>query len=710
MNIECQQCNTHYQISDKKVQGEDRVFKIRCKNCGAIITFNGIAATNDDTAPAAATMDDPSVWYYVKEGQQEGPMSIAELRVARAEGLIDTGTYVWRTGMDDWQPVNSVDELSSLLQEPAMLDQEESTEVPAQDASDGQEHANESSEAVSDNTDSAQADDSAIAETHAADVGYDPDATIIDQPSLDHLDMMEKAAAHEHSANSGGSGESTVIVDEQALESSSDDLFAPRCAEESPVADQDSTLDNLFVGGSSATDAGNRPEQAGSEPEDDDSMVWQRHDNSVLFSLNDSDDSGPAPARKAPQKSEPQDAFAALPQDSGLIDIRSFSKKKKEKAAASVDLFADLAGDSSESDMPAGPLLGAATATSMPVIQRKKGGNGALYAAIAFGVVALAAIGALVFMLVTKDSGPAPTDNAVAKNTASDKQSETAGAKEEAAATSQGTAQKEAQPAAAQPKAAPAAAPSTATQPTTAVQAAPTPAAAGAIQPTSADAAAGTAQPDAVPAQPTTTQPAGAQEPAKAAADGEGATANGEAAAQPAAEAKPKKPLTPAERRKLAERRERLRKQRETKRKADAEAKAAQAAKAKAAQAAAAAKKNPPKVDPNALLKKMGAPPKKPSSTAAAPSSGGAELPAKPTTSQVKKTMRSANGRIRSCVKGAGESGKVIVSFRISPGGSTSGISVSGTSASSCIKSAVAGLRFPKSKQGRSVRFPFSIK
>lgn len=707
MNIECQQCNTHYQISDNKVQGEDRVFKIRCKNCGAIITFNGIAATNDDTAPETATMEDPSVWYYVKEGQQEGPMSIAELRVARAEGLIDTGTYVWRSGMDDWHPVSSVDELSSLLHEPAMLDQDESTEVPAQDATDEQAIASELSEAAPEDSDSVQYDAPETEQTHAADVGYDPAATIIDQPSLDHLDMMEKAEAHERATNTSGSGESTVIVKDQSIERSSDDLFTPRDAEENPAAGQDSTLDNLFVGGSSATDAGNRPEQSGADSQGDDGMVWQRHDNSVLFSLNDSDDSSPAPARKAPQRSQSQDAFAALPQDSGLIDIRSFSKKKKEKAAASVDLFANLAGDGSESDMPAGPLLGATQATSMPVIQRKKGGNGALYAAIAFGVVALAAIGALVFMLVTKESGQPPTDKTVAKNTTSDNKKEPAGAKEAAAAAPQSTTQKAKTPAVAE--AAAAAQPATAAQPTTAAQAG----AAGVAQPSEAEATAGTVQPAAVDAQPTTAQPAGAEEPATAATNGKEGAPSGVAAVQPAEEAKPKKPLTPAERRKLAERRERKRKLRENKRKADAEAKAAQAAKAakaKAAQAAAAAKKNPPKVDPNALLKKMGAPPKKPSNTAAAPSGGDAELPAKPTTSQVKKTMRSANGRIRSCVKGAGESGKVIVSFRISPGGSTSGISVSGTSASSCIKGAVAGLRFPKSKQGRSVRFPFSIK
>jgi predicted Zn finger-like uncharacterized protein len=693
MNIQCEQCKTQYQISDTKVIGKDRVFKIRCKNCSAIITFNGLESREAESNLSDATQTDQAVWYYVKDGQQEGPLSISDLRVARAEGLVDTGTYVWRSGMDDWHPLESVSELGSLLTEPAMLDQDDSTELPSR-ASDN--------DRADHDTEMAATAPTAATTPSSVETAYDPDATMIDQP------LVVEPSGDTKSSVPTEATPPTESVEHENSPATSDDLFTPRDAEEGPALEQDSTLDNLFVGGSSAKDAAALGESSKASPSDSEGMVWQRHDNSVLFSLNDSEDTAPVTTRSAPRKPERQDAFAALPQDSGLIDIRSFSKKKKERAAATGDLFASLAGDGSENEMPTGPLLGAAPTASIPVIQRRKGGGAALYAAIVFGIVALGAIAALVFIVIKKDDPPAattlvanakqdeqPRQQEVASTTGAPKIDEAATKKpakpaeqpKEALAPTQANARKEqaAAPEAAQPEGA--------TEPNTVA----------AIAPESDEVA------------PKSDKNAEVDAKIEAAGDSPAADEAPSTTEKPPEEvAEPKKPRTAAERRRWAKLRERYRKRKaeaNAKAKATAAAKAEKAAAAKAAAAkAAAAKKNPPKVDPNALLKKMGTPPPKPASAASSSSAGGAELPAKPTTSQVKKTMRSGNSRIRSCVKGAGESGKVVVSFRISPGGGTSGISVSGTSAGGCIKGVVRGLRFPKSKQGRSVRFPFSIK
>lgn len=49
--------------------------------------------------------------YYYKEGnQQNGPVSIEELKAAR----IDSGTLVWTEGVEEWMPAGQLEELSFL--------------------------------------------------------------------------------------------------------------------------------------------------------------------------------------------------------------------------------------------------------------------------------------------------------------------------------------------------------------------------------------------------------------------------------------------------------------------------------------------------------------------------------------------------------------------------------------------------------------------
>lgn len=52
-----------------------------------------------------------SSWFFVKDGQRNGPIGRAELDARIAEGAVDTGTLVWRTGMAAWAPAGSVPEL-----------------------------------------------------------------------------------------------------------------------------------------------------------------------------------------------------------------------------------------------------------------------------------------------------------------------------------------------------------------------------------------------------------------------------------------------------------------------------------------------------------------------------------------------------------------------------------------------------------------------
>ena len=52
-----------------------------------------------------------SSWYFVKDGQRNGPIGREELDARIAEGAVDGDTLVWRVGMSAWLPAGTVPEL-----------------------------------------------------------------------------------------------------------------------------------------------------------------------------------------------------------------------------------------------------------------------------------------------------------------------------------------------------------------------------------------------------------------------------------------------------------------------------------------------------------------------------------------------------------------------------------------------------------------------
>jgi uncharacterized RDD family membrane protein YckC len=52
-----------------------------------------------------------SSWYFVKDGQRNGPMRREELDARIAEGVVDGGTLVWRVGLAAWEKASSLPEL-----------------------------------------------------------------------------------------------------------------------------------------------------------------------------------------------------------------------------------------------------------------------------------------------------------------------------------------------------------------------------------------------------------------------------------------------------------------------------------------------------------------------------------------------------------------------------------------------------------------------
>jgi uncharacterized protein DUF4339/uncharacterized protein DUF4190 len=52
-------------------------------------------------------------WYYAANGQQHGPVTLAELRQFLSSGQVPPSSLVWREGMGDWQPAQVLSEFAS---------------------------------------------------------------------------------------------------------------------------------------------------------------------------------------------------------------------------------------------------------------------------------------------------------------------------------------------------------------------------------------------------------------------------------------------------------------------------------------------------------------------------------------------------------------------------------------------------------------------
>jgi predicted Zn finger-like uncharacterized protein len=120
MKIVCDSCAAKYSIADEKVAG--RVFKIRCKKCGAAIVVRGDQGASEaaPAAGAAASFDygGEAVWHAVVDGEQQGPFAPSQLGSMISAGTIGWDAYVWREGFEDWKPAQDIEELVQAIMNP----------------------------------------------------------------------------------------------------------------------------------------------------------------------------------------------------------------------------------------------------------------------------------------------------------------------------------------------------------------------------------------------------------------------------------------------------------------------------------------------------------------------------------------------------------------------------------------------------------------
>jgi hypothetical protein len=75
------------------------------------LSFNSVkclesCALKDIIAPGSSEGVITMNWYYVRDGNQDGPHSDESVQALLRSGSIDARTLVWREGMQDWQPIS----------------------------------------------------------------------------------------------------------------------------------------------------------------------------------------------------------------------------------------------------------------------------------------------------------------------------------------------------------------------------------------------------------------------------------------------------------------------------------------------------------------------------------------------------------------------------------------------------------------------------
>ena len=809
MKLTCEQCGTQYSVSDSKIVGADRVFKIRCKACDAIMNIPGLVSDSGENVTADATSDDPQ-WFYALDGQQVGPVSLQQFEEAVHSGTVAANTYVWRSGMADWKSAHEVPEIAERLQakddasaadglesttdappeeesavanqeepsppagvdtdEPAQQDDVESDEAPAQqddvesdeapteqdelsrtiaddsgftvevtqaaaeeeaiapveddtefDASDttiftmaGTEDDSEPSPAESLETAGetseappAEASDSTAEESEAPDDVDVPAVNEADQPSdpgprrtstIDAigqpLEFEEASMASEESSDEATETDASRDSDDSGPEHTIEQP-SPWAdyneEEEEPKVDTGATLDGLFMGS----------EVGETHNEDDGDMVWERHENSVLFSLGDLDEAPAPPSRRAKGGSPEPSAESDTTVESSLIDIGSFRKKKQSKNSRS-DLFGALTQNEANTSTKTGDSTGFAMSPNsavLPGVRRQKRahfkiGVIAIAAAVLAGIVTAVAI----WMFGDHDAN---TDSKTRARTAST-------AVETAAVTT-----KEPDGPSLTASTAPRGTETTAPSDKGLENAAET-----SDSNVKATAPTETATPED---KPSDAPGESTVAPASEASDDRPDASPAAVVAKADKPTTPPKPLTPKERRearkkakeraeKKREKREKLKVEKAARTTAAEEQRMQIARKKAAAERKKVDKSKAPKTGSD-LNKQLSNLRKKQTNS----STGLGGLPARLTSGQIRRVVRRAYGSVRGCARVAGLTGiRISVKFTINGSGSVGGVAVTGpaagTSANGCVQGAIRRLRFPQFNGSQRVSFPFMIK
>lgn len=700
MKLICESCQTRYSISDDKVRGKNKVFKIKCRSCGETIVVKGIeeGQSSDEqheddattVAPAPSAMEDGTDdgWYVVVAGEQVGPLSRAAVLDHLTQGAIDDAAFVWRQGFEDWKKLNDVDAFRAALgdaapaapAEPQGSNEDDATMLDSQLPDNVRALVESEKAAALASVAAARAEEAAASQAAPAKAADDDEMAMtrmVPTETLETESARRTETASSMAAVTQPQRTSTGQMKARSLES----FFGEEDEPPAPAED----AGGFF---------GDEPKAADSGP-----MLYQRRETSVLFSLNEF---------KKDKAKEPAGGLSkeTRTKDSGLIDIRAVARKETKARQArqtAGDLFADFGGGA-EAEAPVEMSTRLETAAASPLLQKKQS-KAPLWIALAAVLVIGGAVG--VWFAFFKDKGttqPAPQPTAQAQQPAAP-----AGEPGKAPEGEARQPEQPAQPAQNEPEKQP-------EQPAQPEQVAA--ADAGAHAQADGGAAAAAAQADADGEQ-------------VAAAEGaEGAEGSGSQGATDPGKQEPEK--TPAEKAAAEKAAKELAKKKAEEAKKRAEEKAMQmkeaAETAKKAPQPPVVEKKPPVVAQNTGgnsatdLLNMVQTQQKTTSPEPPKTNGGGDtggLPDKLSASVVRKVIREHQSKVVGCYRthGGGGAGAVTINTSITVGGDgnvrsarvTTG-EYSGNAVGSCISSALKGMHFPKfGADSQSISIPFRV-
>lgn len=457
MKLICESCHTRYSIADEKVRGKNKIFKIKCRNCGETMVVKGVepdqAAASEDEAPEASPAemgeDAPTTvapapseaiaaavpedgWYVVLNGEQVGPVARDSLVEHLRSGVLDEGSFVWRQGYDDWKKLTDVDGYDALMMLVAPAGATVAPEpAAAPTATDYDSDATVVEDSLPDDVramfEAELAAREAAANQQPAPEEQEPEhkgGSVVAFPTKsraeDELEMtrmvpqgsLEAASAERKEVRPSVAQEDDGVTTSAAAPASQKE---PRPSAAARPAGKARTLDSFFGDEDEDDDRDEAPTPAAQasgggffgaadEPADAGPMLYQRRETSVLFSLSEFKKDKGKPA-DGPTLASPDSKTA----ESGLIDIRAVARKETKARQArqtAGDLFADFGGGAApDSEAPLELNTRLDVGASAPLLQ-KKSSKMPMIMAIAAVVVIAGAVGA--YFAFFRDQGTKP--------------------------------------------------------------------------------------------------------------------------------------------------------------------------------------------------------------------------------------------------------------------------------------------------------------
>lgn len=398
MKIVCDNCGKKYSVDDDKVRG--KMFKIRCRSCDNVIVIKG----NVENQPQPGYQEEGGlptrvvnyggigeelpIWYVIINGEQQGPFTQSKIIDMRKDNSINDESYCWRDGLEDWQPLSNIEELMQVIAFGSDSNEEDGTQVSPQYNADQNEENYDATVKHSDNP-----------------VTYKP-SPILNQPSPVVNQPVAKVQPQPQV-------QAFSQVQSQPVDESKG---APFSAAFSPTENKQTAAKRNTELGRDLFDGSENEEGALFSPNPNDvissspvpkvevsNMPGVRHDNSVLFSLNNLQALANSRRKVSPQTTTSSSSTSSSPQTSqqlptksseasGLIDIKSLAAEVEvSSASGGLDDILALGGGGFS------PALGAPV-----LLPQKQETSKLVYIGIGFGGLILIGLIVLVVILLLR--------------------------------------------------------------------------------------------------------------------------------------------------------------------------------------------------------------------------------------------------------------------------------------------------------------------